>query len=82
MAAANSEAQSLRESLAVRAAYISWIVKGCSSPVWNAINAFIRYFSLKKNEFSLKKNDFSFKKNGAYFSLKKNIFSSKKKIFL
>ena len=27
--------------------------------VWNAINAFIHYFSLKKNDFSLKKNDFS-----------------------
>ena len=26
--------------------------------IWNAINAFIHYFSLKKNDFSLKKNDF------------------------
>ena len=32
--------------------------------VWNAINAFIHHFSLKKNDFSLKKNDFSLKKNG------------------
>ena len=32
LAAANSEAQSLRESLGVRAAYILWIVRGCSPP--------------------------------------------------
>ena len=32
MAAANSEAQSLRESLGVRAKYISWIVRGFSTP--------------------------------------------------
>ena len=31
--------------------------------IWNAINAFIHYFSLKKNDFSLKKNDFSLKRN-------------------
>ena len=45
--------------------------------LWNAINAFIHYFALKKNHFSLKKNDFSLKKS-AYFSLKKNDFSLKK----
>ena len=33
MAAANSEAQSLRESLGVRAAYISWIVRGFPPPI-------------------------------------------------
>ena len=33
MAAANSEAQSLGESLGVRAAYILWIVRGFSSPI-------------------------------------------------
>ena len=33
MAAANSEAQSLRESLGVRAAYISWIVRRFSPPI-------------------------------------------------
>ena len=33
VAAANSEAQSLRESLGVRAAYISWIVRGYSPPI-------------------------------------------------
>ena len=38
--------------------------------LWNAINALIHYFSLKKNDFSLKKNDFSIEKN--QFSLKKN----------
>ena len=38
--------------------------------LWNAINAFIHYFSLKKNDFSLKKNDFYLKKN--HFSLKRN----------
>ena len=32
MAATNSEAQSLRESLGVRAAYISWIVRGFRHP--------------------------------------------------
>ena len=32
MAAANSKAQSLRESLGVTAAYISWIVRGFSPP--------------------------------------------------
>ena len=26
-------------------------------PIWNAINAFIHYFSLKKNHFSLKRNE-------------------------
>ena len=44
--------------------------------LWNAINAFIHHFSLKKNDFSLKKNDFSLKRN--HFSLKKNHFSLKK----
>ena len=34
MAAANSEAQSLRESLGVRAAYILWIVRGFSTPIF------------------------------------------------
>ena len=43
-------------------------LKGC---VWNAINAFIHYFSLKKNDFSLRRNDFSLKKNISIF-LKKN----------
>ena len=33
VAAANSEAQSLRESLGVRAAYISWIVRVFSPPI-------------------------------------------------
>ena len=33
MPAANSEAQSLQESLGVRAAYISWIVRGFSPPI-------------------------------------------------
>ena len=47
------------------------------SVVWNAINAFIHYFSLKKNDFSLKKNDFSLKKND--FSLKRNAFFFKEK---
>ena len=37
--------------------------------IWNDINAFIHYFSLKKNAFSLKRNHFSLKKNA--FSLKK-----------
>ena len=32
VAAANSEAQSLRESLGVRAAYILWIVRGFRPP--------------------------------------------------
>ena len=40
--------------------------------LWNAIDAFIHYFSLKKNDFSLKKNDVSLKKND--FSLKKDDF--------
>ena len=44
--------------------------------VWNAINAFIHHFSLKKNDFSLKKNHFSSKKN--HFSLKRIHFSLKK----
>ena len=35
--------------------------------LWNAINAFIHYLSLKKNDFSLKKNDFSLKKNRSIF---------------
>ena len=47
-----------------------------SDKLWNAINAFIHYFTLKKNDFSLKKNDFSLKKND--FSLKRNHFSLKK----
>ena len=33
VAAANLEALSLRESLGVRAAYISWVVRGCSPPI-------------------------------------------------
>ena len=63
---------------------------GYYANLWNAINAFIHYFSLKKNLFSLKKNHFSLKEND--FSLKKNVwfcfkeksiyFSLKKKISL
>ena len=41
--------------------------------VWNAINAFIHYMSLMKNDFSLKRNYFSLKKNDS--SLRKNNFS-------
>ena len=50
--------------------------------LWNAINAFIHYFSLKKNDFSVKKNNFSLKRNN--FSLRKNIsiFLSRKIISL
>ena len=44
--------------------------KGNERFVWNAINAFNHYFSLKKNVFSLKRNDFSLKK--IHFSLKKD----------
>ena len=47
--------------------------------LWNAINAFIHYFSLKKNDFSLKRNHFSLKIN--HFSLKINHFSLKKNHF-
>ena len=53
--------------------------------LWSAINAFIHYFSVKKNRsiFSSKKNHFSLKKNPIsskknHFSLKKNEFSLKR----
>ena len=41
--------------------------------LWNAINAFIHYFSLKKS--------FFFKEKLIYFSIKKNNYSLKKKHF-
>ena len=50
-------------------------VTAFDSLVLNAINAFIHYFSLKKNHFSLKKNHFSLKR--IHFSLNKNHFSLK-----
>ena len=48
--------------------------------LWNAINAFIHYFPLKKNDFSFKRSDFSLKEND--FSLKKMSDFLKRKIYL
>ena len=51
------------------------LLEAIAGYVWNAINAFIHYFSLKKNYLFI---FFFFKEKSIYFSLKKNDFSLKK----